>query len=62
MKFDVPRHYLPLGTTVAPGKQYTFAFTMKAPTTTGTYSTGYQMVWEGHQWFGDLNSATINVS
>ena len=34
------RYYLPSGTTVAPGEQYTFTFTMTAPTTAAIYTSG----------------------
>ncbi len=34
---------------------------MTAPTQTGTYNPRYQMVWDGHQWFGQTVSTTITV-
>jgi lysozyme len=39
--------------TVAPGQQYTFNFTWKAPETTGNYDEHYDLVQEGVAWFGD---------
>ena len=40
------------GTTVALGQTYDFNFMMTAPATGGPYTPRYQMVWDGHQWFG----------
>jgi uncharacterized protein affecting Mg2+/Co2+ transport len=61
-EFGGARYYIPTGTTIAPGQQYTFTFTMTAPGTAGTYTPTYQMVWDGHEWFGAQSSATIVVS
>jgi parallel beta-helix repeat protein len=53
---------LPAGTSVAPGESYTFSWTVTAPTTVGTYTPTYQMVWDGHQWFGQKASQTLVVT
>jgi uncharacterized protein affecting Mg2+/Co2+ transport len=61
-KFGSPgRYYLPAGTTVAPNDQYTFSFVMTAPSTPGSYTPKYMMVWEFHEWFGPLVSANVQV-
>jgi len=61
-KFTSIRLKIPGGTTVAPGETYQFGFIMTAPTTTGTYNPQYQMVWDGHQWYGSTISKTVTVS
>ena len=60
-KFAPDRIKIPSGTNVPAGSQYTFSFTMIAPATTGDYTPGYQMVREGHQWFGDRATRSIHV-
>jgi hypothetical protein len=60
-KFGASRFFIPKGTNVLPGAQYTFTFTMTAPATPGTYSPQYKMVWDKHQWFGSMATRTINV-
>ncbi|MFA5332765.1 MAG: PKD domain-containing protein [Methanoregula sp.] len=60
-KFGPARIYLPKGTDVLPGAQYTFTFTMTAPVTAGSYTPKYQMVWELHQWFGTQAPQPIQV-
>ena len=40
---------------------YIFTFTMTAPATPRTYSPQYEMVWEGHQWFGSPTSQKVQV-
>jgi len=47
-----------LDASVAPGQQYTFNFTVRAPTTAGTYNFQWRMVRDGYEWFGPL---TTNV-
>ena len=61
-KFGPIRITIPAGTSVAPGAQHTFTFTMTSPATPGSYSPKYQMVWEGHQWFGDQASLNVRVT
>jgi tripartite motif-containing protein 71 len=61
-KFGVQRVNITPGTIVQPGQSYTFSFTMVAPSTAGTYHPSYQMVWDGHQWFGATDTKTINVT
>jgi hypothetical protein len=53
---------IPFGTSVAPGQQYTFSWTVTAPLTAGTYMPAYEMVWDGHQWFGVQASQSVNVN
>ena len=53
------RVYLPAGTTVPPGSDYTFNFTVTAPSTAGNYNFQWQMVHEGVQWFGDLTPNVV---
>ncbi|AFC99382.1 Subtilisin-like serine proteases (peptidase S8 family) [Methanocella conradii HZ254] len=45
---------------VRPGETYTWNFNVTAPAA-GTYHPAYQMVWEGHQWFGEIYSVNVNV-
>jgi len=47
---------------VKPGGLYTFNFTLKAPSSTGTYTTEWQMVRDGYAWFGPVISKSIAVS
>ncbi len=47
------RVYLPTGTTVPPGYDYTFYFTVTAPSTAGSYNFQWRMVQEGVTEFGD---------
>jgi thermolysin len=57
------RVYLPTGTTVPPGYDYTFYFTVTAPATTGSYNFQWRMVQEGVGWFGDLTpNVLVNVA
>jgi RHS repeat-associated protein len=51
-----------LGSTVAPGGQAVFGFTITAPTTSGTYSFSWGMLRENLAWFGAIASSTITVS
>ncbi len=46
---------------VEPSGQYTFNFTLTAPTTPGTYTTDWQMVRDGVTWFGASVSQPIVV-
>lgn len=47
------RVYLPAGTSVPPGSDYTFYFTVTAPSYEGYYNFQWQMVQDGREWFGD---------
>jgi PKD repeat protein len=60
-KFGPTRISIQGGNSVAAGAQYTFSFTMTAPAQ-GTYNPKYKMVWDGHQWFGDQLSRSVQVS
>lgn len=48
------------GSVVRNGNNYTFQFTIKAPSA-GSYYTQYRMTWEGHYAFGQIAGCTINV-
>ncbi len=50
-----------LGGAVAPGSQYTFSFTITAPSTSGVYNFQWRMVQDGVTWFGDF-SPNIQVT
>ncbi|MDO8682435.1 MAG: sugar-binding protein, partial [Armatimonadota bacterium] len=52
----------PAGTTVMPNGQYTFNFTLTAPTTPGTYTTDWQMVHMLVRWFGAQVVKQVQVS
>jgi hypothetical protein len=52
-----------LVTSVAPGESFNFVFNVKAPATPGTYSSQWQMLQEGVQWFGPkCGFVTVTVS
>ncbi len=46
---------------VRPGQNYTFTFTLTAPTTPGSYTTDWRMVREGVSWFGPTVTKQIEV-
>ncbi len=52
----------PISGEVNPGSEYTFTFQLRAPLATGTYTTDWQMVRDGFQWFGPTVSQTIEVT
>jgi Zn-dependent metalloprotease len=57
------RIYLPAGTTVPPGYDYTFYFTVTAPTTAGSYNFQWGMVQDPGLWFGSFApNVVINVT
>lgn len=47
---------------VNPNSSYTFTYQLRAPLATGTYTTDWQMVRDGFQWFGPTVSQTIDVT
>lgn len=47
---------------IKPGANYTFNYTLKAPSTSGTYATQWRMVRDGYGWFGPTVSKSISVS
>ena len=49
-------------TSIKPSDNHTFQYTMKAPANPGTYQTSYQMVWDGHWWFGPMINKSVTVS
>ena len=51
-----------LPTSVAPGDSYTFTFSVKAPTTAGTYNLQWQMQKAGTFFGSPSDNATINVA
>ncbi len=61
VKFGLSRIKIPAGTKVLPGAQYTFSFTMTAPSTTGSLAPKYRMIQEGHSWFGSRAFQTVFV-
>jgi thermolysin len=50
---------LPAGTTVPPGSNYTFNFTITAPSAAGNYDFQWRMLKEPGQWFGDLTANVV---
>ncbi len=52
--FAASRIHLDAADAIAPGASTTFAFTMKAPATAGTYTTDWRMIQERVSWFGPL--------
>lgn len=52
-----PNRLAQVGGTVAPGSNFTFSFTFKAPDTPGDYSEHYGFVQEGVTWFGEPGQA-----
>jgi hypothetical protein len=59
--FALPRQELAAAESVAPGGQKTFSFELAAPAAAGLYVTRWQMLREGHAWFGDLLSQRVTV-
>lgn len=55
------RAYLSLTETVAPQSSKTFRFKITAPSTAGSYKFEIQMVQDGVQWFGNVDTKTVNV-
>lgn len=57
------RIYLPPTVSVSPGADYTFYFTVTAPSTPGYYNFQWRMVQEGIEWFGDYTpNVLVNVT
>ncbi len=52
---------IPIGTVIRPGQSIAFDFIMTAPGMNGTYYPGVQMVWEGHQYFGEPLMKAVKV-
>ncbi|MGI6294979.1 MAG: GerMN domain-containing protein [Armatimonadota bacterium] len=55
----------PVSGTIKPGSTATFNISLKAPATAGTYTTQWQMIREGYEWFGPKvtkNVTVINVN
>jgi hypothetical protein len=59
--FGPVRVMIPAGVSVAPGNQYTFTFTMTAPSA-GTYNVQYRMVRDGTAWFGETAQRQVIVT
>lgn len=59
--WNIGRVPLPAEATIAPGEQWRFEFTVKAPTTPGTYNFQWQMLQEGVRWFGQP-SDTLSIT
>ena len=61
-RWGTSRIYLPAGTTVPPGSDYTFYFTVTAPSTANSYNFQWRMVKDPGQWFGAFtDNAVVNV-
>ena len=62
--FAAPRQLIPTGIAVAPGQQITFTLPFTAPAAPGVYTTHWQMLREGVDWFGDqlVRQVTVNVA
>jgi subtilisin family serine protease len=61
-RFGAMRVTIPTGVSVAPGASHTFAFTMTAPATAGTYTPQYRMLQEGNRWFGETSPKAVQVT
>jgi methionine-rich copper-binding protein CopC len=59
--FASARQYLSSSDTITPGNYKVFTFTMKAPSTPGTYTTDWRMLREGVAWFGDKLDTQVTV-
>jgi polysaccharide biosynthesis protein PslG len=62
--FGAPRQLIPSGVAVAPGQQITFTIPFTAPAAAGVYTTHWQMLREGVDWFGDqlVQQVKVNVA
>ena len=56
-----PRIYMGEDATVPPGATWTFTLPMTAPDEAGTYTSDWRMVHEGVTWFGESETATVDV-
>ncbi|GLC29704.1 NBR1-Ig-like domain-containing protein [Clostridium omnivorum] len=59
--YSSTRIYLDSTDSIAPGASKTFAFTMTAPASEGTYTSDWQMVQDGVAWFGSKLAKTVTV-
>lgn len=59
---DDTQDEIPLYRGIFRGRPKTFTFTIQAPTTSGVYTTHWQMLQENVAWFGEVLPVTINVS
>jgi alkylated DNA repair dioxygenase AlkB len=53
------RAYLPSTATVAPGNEYTYSFTVTAPSAAGTYNFQWRTVHDGVEWFGAYSDNVV---
>ncbi|NLN75115.1 MAG: hypothetical protein GX139_02240 [Armatimonadetes bacterium] len=51
----------PVSGTIKPGSNATFTISLKAPATAGTYTTQWQMIREGYEWFGPTLTKSVTV-
>ncbi|NLN75593.1 MAG: DNRLRE domain-containing protein [Armatimonadetes bacterium] len=51
----------PVSGTIKPGSNATFTITLKAPATGGAYTTQWQMIREGYEWFGPKVTKNVTV-
>jgi len=59
--FAYPRVLLDPGDSIGPGQSKTFAFTMTAPSSAGSYVTDWRMLREGVAWFGQTLTVQVTV-
>ncbi len=59
---DDTQDEIPLYGGIFRGRPKTLTFTIRAPTTSGVYTTHWQMLQENVAWFGEVLSVTLNVS
>jgi hypothetical protein len=53
------RVFMAAGTSAAPNTNYTFSFTVRAPTAAGNYNMQFKMVREAVEWFGALSANAV---
>ena len=60
--FTAARQYLDAADAITTNQTKTFFFTMTAPSTTGIYTTDWQMLREYAAWFGDMLMVQVTVN
>jgi len=59
---ELHREYLPTDVEVPPNSSWEFEFELIAPGQPGTFTTDWQMVHEGFEWFGEIFATDIVVT